>query len=159
MQDTTLIYLRKPETNEILLAMKKRRFGAGKLNGVGGKLEGSESVFENAEREVNEEIMVSIDSQDLHKVADITFIFDGKPEWNQHTHAFFIDKWIGEPQETEELLPEWFKIESLPYEKMWIDDPLWLPQALEGKKLSATFTFNEDGSKVLKSEVIEIKEF
>lgn len=36
-KETTLLLLRKE--NEILLAMKKRGFGTGKYNGVGGKIE------------------------------------------------------------------------------------------------------------------------
>lgn len=54
--ETTLLLLRKE--NKILLAMKKRGFGAGKYNGVGGKLEKSETPEEAMIREAKEEINI-----------------------------------------------------------------------------------------------------
>ena len=53
--ETTLLLLRKD--NEILLAKKKRGFGEGKYNGVGGKLEDGETPEEAMIRETEEEIM------------------------------------------------------------------------------------------------------
>ncbi len=54
--ETTLLLLRKG--NQILLAMKKRGFGAGKFNGVGGKLEENETLEDAMLRETKEEIDV-----------------------------------------------------------------------------------------------------
>lgn len=42
--ETTLCLLRK--NDKILLAMKKRGFGEGRYNGVGGKIEGNETPEE-----------------------------------------------------------------------------------------------------------------
>ncbi len=156
MQDTTLIYLYKPKEGEILLAMKKRGLGAGKWNGIGGKLEGNETVFENAVRETKEEICVDIKGEDLEKVADIDFFFDGKEEWDQHVHIFFLEKWQGEPMETEEMKPRWCKIDEIPYGDMWIDDILWMPRVFAGEKLKCAFTFNSDGSQILKQNIFVI---
>ena len=44
MLETTLCLLKKD--NRILLAMKKRGFGEGKYNGVGGKIENGETPEE-----------------------------------------------------------------------------------------------------------------
>jgi 8-oxo-dGTP pyrophosphatase MutT (NUDIX family) len=44
MRDKTLLFLHKPDEQKILLAMKKRGFGEGKWNGVGGKREPGESI-------------------------------------------------------------------------------------------------------------------
>ena len=57
MLETTLCLLKKD--NEILLAMKKRGFGEGKYNGVGGKIENGETPEEAMLRETQEEIAVT----------------------------------------------------------------------------------------------------
>lgn len=58
MTVTNLCFLIKDE--KVLLAMKKRGFGVGKWNGVGGKVKPGESVKMAVVREVFEEIRVSI---------------------------------------------------------------------------------------------------
>ena len=55
--ETTLCILRKE--NQILLAMKKRGFGKGKYNGVGGKIENGETPDSAMIRETEEEISVT----------------------------------------------------------------------------------------------------
>ncbi|MBR4418900.1 MAG: NUDIX domain-containing protein, partial [Clostridia bacterium] len=70
-KQTTLLYIIK--NNQILLAEKKRGFGVGKINGVGGKIEPGESIEQAMIRETQEEIGVTpINSQHL---ATITFQF------------------------------------------------------------------------------------
>ena len=158
MRDCTLIFLHRPKEKEILLAMKKRRFGTGKWNGVGGKLEGSESIIESAARETKEEICVDIRPEDLKQVATIDFFFDQNPDWDQRAHVFFAERWQGEPCETDEMKPEWFKTDAIPFEAMWIDDIFWLPRVLEGEKIKATFTFDKNGDIILDKKVENIKE-
>ncbi|MGI8637878.1 MAG: hypothetical protein ACR2KZ_20970, partial [Segetibacter sp.] len=46
------------------------------------------------------------------------------------------------PVETEEMSPQWFDIHKLPFDKMWSDDPDWLPHVLDGKKLTSCFIFD-----------------
>ncbi len=150
---TTLIFLYKPEEKKILLAMKKRRFGEGKWNGVGGKLNEGETILQALEREVKEEIAVTVKSGDMIQVATIDFSFKDNSEWNQQVHVFLTEKWEGEPVETEEMNPEWYSFDSLPYDKMWIDDIHWLPLVLEGKKIKANFKFNKSGDKILDMKV------
>ena len=55
--ETTLCLLKKD--NSILLAMKKRGFGSGKYNGIGGKIEKGETPDEAMIRETKEEIKVA----------------------------------------------------------------------------------------------------
>ena len=49
LREATLLFLVK--NGQVLLAMKKRGFGAGRWNGVGGKVHAGESVAETAVRE------------------------------------------------------------------------------------------------------------
>ncbi|HPO06171.1 MAG TPA: 8-oxo-dGTP diphosphatase [Candidatus Gracilibacteria bacterium] len=147
LRDVTLIFLVKKEQNQIqdiLLAMKKRGFGVNRWNGVGGKLEEGESIEEAAIREAQEEVSVQV--LDLLKVAEIDFHFPHNPKFNQKVHAYLCEKWEGEPQESEEMRPQWFKPENIPYPEMWPDDEFWLPQVLQGQKLRAKFIFGENDS-------------
>jgi len=92
MRQDTLVFLLKPETEEILLAMKKRGFGEGKFNGVGGKVTPGEMILAAAVREAKEEIGVDINPVDLVKVAELRFTFEGKPDWSIHCHTVFCTK-------------------------------------------------------------------
>lgn len=157
MRQDTLVFLLKPETEEILLAMKKRGFGEGKFNGVGGKVAASETIPSAAVREAKEEIGVDIDPADLMKVAELRFSFEEKPDWSIHCHTFFCTKWVGEPVESEEMAPRWFPIDMIPFDRMWIDDQYWLPLVLDGGKVDAAFHFNSDGSEILEKNVVRIQ--
>lgn len=129
---------------EILLAMKKRGFGAGKWNGVGGKIDlkkGDKNIADTAIRETKEEIGVNI--KELDKMAVLNFRFPYKREWDQDVHVFLARGWEGEPVESEEMRPKWFKTNELPYDKMWDDDKFWLPKILKGEKLKADFVFKK----------------
>ena len=46
----TLVFLRDVPNKRILLGYKKRGFGIGKWNGLGGKVETNESITEGAKR-------------------------------------------------------------------------------------------------------------
>ncbi|HTH92941.1 MAG TPA: 8-oxo-dGTP diphosphatase [Candidatus Paceibacterota bacterium] len=144
MTQTTLCFL--IDDQKILLAMKKRGFGTGKWNGVGGKVIAPETLEEAIIRETEEEIGVSIDSSDLQKVAVLSFHFiDEHADWNQQCHVYLSKVWKNEPQESEEMKPEWYAFADVPYDDMWIDDKLWLPLVIAGKKIEADFYFKEEG--------------
>ena len=153
MKERTLVFLYNPKEKRILLAMKKRGFGEGKWNGVGGKIEEGETVEEAAVREAHEEIGVLIAPERLSHVATIDFAFRDKPEFNQRVHVFFTDHWAGTPLESEEMRPKWFAVSRIPYKEMWIDDEHWLPRVLAGERVRASFTFGEGGETLLHKEV------
>jgi len=146
MRQTTLCLLIKE--NEVLLGMKKRRFGVGKWNGFGGKIDeekGDKNIMDALFREVKEE--TGVDIKDPQQVGIFHFRFPYKPEWDQDVHLFLVKNWEGEPQESEEMMPKWFKFQEIPYDQMWDDDKLWLPCILKGEKLEASFIFRE-GEKI-----------
>ena len=139
MKQSTLCLLIRD--GKILLAMKKRGFGVGKWNGVGGKVEKGEEIIDAVVRETKEEIGVL--ALNPEKVGVMHFVFPYKPEWDQDVHLFLVKDWQGEPEESEEMIPQWFSFSEIPYEKMWDDDKFWLPRVLRGEKLEADFIFKE----------------
>lgn len=138
--ELNLLYLIK--NNEILLGLKKRGFGEGRFNGIGGKAEKGESIEACMVREAQEEI--GITPTKFEKVADIVFdeYFKGEPTL-MHVHIFFADEWQGEPVESEEIKPKWFKKDKLPYDQMWPNDTFWMPQVIRGEKVIAKFVLDE----------------
>lgn len=137
----TLLILRRD--GEILLAMKKRGFGEGLYNGVGGKLHLGETIEEAMVRETQEEINVT--PLKYEKVAEFDFVQDANTDpWHMYMHTYVATEWEGEPVETEEMAPQWFPLDRIPYHKMWEDDPHWLPLVLAGEHVRGTFIFDED---------------
>jgi 8-oxo-dGTP pyrophosphatase MutT (NUDIX family) len=129
--------------NRVLLGYKKRGFGQGNLNGVGGKVDAGETVEEAAVRETHEEIGVKV--TEYQKVATVIFddlFYKGK-RGQSIMHCYIGTKWEGDPIETDEIAPEWFDIDKIPYDKMWADDEFWMPQVLRGEKIEARFRFND----------------
>lgn len=142
LRQATLCLLVKDD--RVLLAMKKRGFGEGKWNGVGGKPNPGEDIEDAAVRETFEEIGVKPSS--LKHTAVLNFYFPAvlkDKDWNQQVMVYIVDKWEGEPAESEEMAPKWFKHHEIPYDSMWPDDYLWLPKVLEGQFINADFYFDE----------------
>ncbi len=54
----------------------------------------------------------------------------------------------GEIVETEEMRPQWYEQDSIPYDKMWPDDEKWYPTMLEDKTFKAYYLF-EGHDKIL----------
>lgn len=145
MKLVSLLFLLRDD--KILLAMKKRRYGAGKWNGVGGKADPGESAEQAAIRECQEEIGVTPVNPKL--VGNLKFYEKDDPSFGHDCHIFTATKWRGDPVETEEMRPEWFDIKDIPYKQMWPDDELWLPRLLEGALFRGSVT--TDGSNELVS--------
>lgn len=133
--------------------MKKRGFGAGRWNGYGGKVE-EESIEDAAKRETAEEIKII--PTKIEQKAIITFTLPAIDHLVE-VHVFEIKEYEGEPKETEEMKPEWFEFDKIPYTDMWPDDEYWLPIFLEGKKFKAAFTFDKNDN-VLEHEISEVDE-
>jgi len=128
--------------NQILLGMKKRGFGEGKWNGFGGKVQEGETIEEAAEREVLEECGLKV--KNLEKFGQLDFEFRDKPGEILEVHMYKSGDFEGESKESDEMLPQWFKISQIPYDKMWSDDVYWLPLFLEGKNFTGCFLFDEN---------------
>ncbi len=144
LKKSTLVFLineKSGKVYEICLAMKKRGFGVGRWNGVGGKVEVNETIESAAKREALEEIGVSVG--ELNKVGELEFYFENNPSWDQLVTIYFCKKWSGDASESEEMKPQWFAVDKIPFKDMWPDDIFWLPEVLNGKLIKGSFTFGE----------------
>jgi 8-oxo-dGTP pyrophosphatase MutT (NUDIX family) len=135
--------------------MKKARFGAGKYNGFGGKVEPGETIAEAAARELAEESGVRVAPDQLAPVGHLTFLFPHRREWEQAVHVFAAHAWQGAPVESEEMRPSWFRVDEIPYDEMWDDDRFWLPLVLDGERVRATFVYQADNETVESFQIDE----
>ena len=125
---------------KILLIHKKLGLGAGKINGVGGRLEPGETPLQAAVREVEEELCIR--AIDPEKVGRLSFQFlDGLA---LEVTVFRSSSYKGTPTETGEAKPVWFDLDEIPYKKMWEDDRLWLPLVLTRTVFQGYFIFDGD---------------
>lgn len=128
---------------KILLGVKKRGFGAGKLVSPGGKVDPGETPYQAAIRETAEESGVKVNS--CVPVATVIFrdlYYKGEPE-TDIMHVYVSEDFDGEPVETDELIPEWHPIDEIPYNRMWKDAQYWMPDALRGKMVDCYFRYDE----------------
>lgn len=135
----TLCMLR--EGDKLLLGMKKRGFGEGWWNGFGGKLHDGESLEQAAFRELKEESGIQAKSVKKKGILQFDFVDDNK---RLEVHVFQVVEYLGEPVESEEMKPQWFPVDQLPFEKMWPDDIHWLPIFLEGHLFRGYFSFDKE---------------
>lgn len=124
---------------KVLLGLKKRGFGEGRWNGFGGKVELGETVENAARREVREE--AGIEVRKIEKVGILDFEFARDPIILQ-VHIFRADEFNGKPAETDEMRPEWYDKDEIPFHAMWPDDQYWFPLLLAGKKFQGKFWFD-----------------
>ncbi len=138
---STLLLLRKD--NQILLAKKKKGFGMGLFNGVGGKVEPGETIDQAMIRECQEEIHVTPTKYEKLGINTFEEYYKGEKA-HLIFHLYVATEWEGNPEESEEMSPQWFNINNIPYNEMFKDDTHWLPLALNNQKFLGYFTFNED---------------
>ncbi len=128
------------QADQILLIKKKRGLGAGKINGPGGRIEPGEAPEDAAVREVQEEVGVT--PVGITECGELSFQFsDG---YSLHVYVFRAPEAQGRVKETDEAVPLWTPLQSIPYDQMWADDVLWLPLMLERRPFVGRFLFDGD---------------
>ncbi|MEM7282734.1 MAG: 8-oxo-dGTP diphosphatase [Pseudomonadota bacterium] len=136
--NATLLFVVQDE--KILLIRKKRGLGAGKINGPGGRLEGSETPLECAVRETEEELFIQ--PSGITGYGQLDFQFTNG--YSLRCFVFRADEFTGDPTETDEAEPLWFNTKEIPYNEMWEDDRIWLPLLLQRQSFSGQFIFDDD---------------
>lgn len=139
----------------VLLGKKKRGFGVGRWNGFGGKVEAGETIEEAARREFREEAGIEIHA--LEKAGLVDFEFEGNPEILE-VHIFRAREYQGELTESDEMAPQWFPRDEIPFAEMWPDDPHWMPLFFAEKKFKGRFLFGE-GDSILEKNIEEVDIF
>jgi 8-oxo-dGTP diphosphatase/2-hydroxy-dATP diphosphatase len=85
----------------------------------------------------------------------IFFEFDDAVEKHLlEVHVYVASKYEGTITESEEMLPEWYDLNDIPYRFMWVDDVHWFPIMFSGKKFRAHFVFSD--FKTMKSFEIQL---
>lgn len=149
MREFTLAFVRKGD--QILLGKKLKKIGAGRWNGFGGKIESGETVEEAMARELVEEC--GLTALKSNKRAVLNFAFRDEPSKNLVVHVFEVTEFSGEPIDTDEMLPKWFDVNSVPYHEMLPADKSWFPPVLEGETVLANFTYTNSSDNTF--EVLE----
>ena len=137
--DTAVLTFIRQE-GRLLLILKKRGLGKGKINAPGGRIEPGETAEQAALRETREE--VGLTPLGLRFAGRLEFAFvDG---YSLRCHVFTASGFEGELTETDEADPFWCPEPEIPYDRMWADDRLWLPRMLAGRAFEARFVFEDD---------------
>lgn len=58
-----------------------------------------------------------------------------------HVFKADFDNIDHQPIETEEMMPQWFNYDDIPYDYMWLDDIYWYPLIFRNKFFRAYFVF------------------
>jgi mutator protein MutT len=144
---TTCVLCHIRDGARVLLQLKADgRFGAGRWNGPGGKITDGELPEEAMVREVREETGLTV--CDLRDHGTLTFYFGEATEPDFIVHVFSTERFEGDIQANEEGRLEWFPEDTLPYDRMWPDDRLWVPQLLAGRRFQGTFRLSDDMSQI-----------
>lgn len=150
--------------NQILLAIKKKKVGAGKWNGFGGKPEPSDmDIYHTAQRELFEETGcgISCHKNDLYPVGIVSFFFHKNetitPDWE--VVIFFVKKFTGIATSTSEMEnPMWFDFKKIPYENMMPADREFFPFVINEKHFTGIVRFDENQSAIVHSHFQEISQ-
>ena len=131
----------------------RRPLEAAQPSGTARKALPGESEAECAVREAGEEAGIAVDPGALAWRAELSFVFPARPELDAVVTVFFGQRWSGEPRESDEMVPEWFDVVSVPLGQMWDDEAYWLPQVMAGETFVGVISYDDDCKLVARAEL------
>ena len=137
-----------PGGQEVLLGLKQRGFGTGRIVGIGGHVEPGESDLDAAIREAFEETGFRVRPADLYDAGRVVFRFPAAPESDMSVALYRATEWTGVLTASDELDPQWHPVAALPTDRMWDDSRIWLPHVLRGERIDADITYDDAGALV-----------
>jgi 8-oxo-dGTP diphosphatase len=145
----TLLIRKGAAEDEVYLAVKTAKIGVGCINGIGGGLEGGESIDQCAIRETEEETGVVVRPQDLERRALIYC-----NNYNKRGEKFVCKLYVsvtrcfaGEPvlRPSSGLVDgKWYPLSRVPIKRMMFGDRVWATQVLEGKRIMGEIFYAPD---------------
>lgn len=143
IKKTTLVFVFDRPANKLLMIEKKRGQGAGKWNVPGGKFAAGETAAQAAVRECIEE--TGIKPHAVKEMGLLEFYFPESDSWDNICSVFTAEAFSGSLiASSEECDAHWVSLDSIPYDKMWDDDRLWVPLLLAGKKFHRIYWFDKN---------------
>ena len=122
--------------NTLLLGEKKKgEVGTGVLCGPGGKLDPGETLEECLVRETREELEIELDPASLDLATIIDFYSGGAVDFRVYIYRARVLS--GEIHETADMIPAWYPIDAVPFDRTYEADRHWLPKVLAGEKFNA----------------------
>lgn len=138
----------------VLLGLKNRGFGAGKIVGLGGHVEPGEDAWDATCREVEEEAGLVIQPRDLVHRAEVFFSCPSDPSWDSTVSVFVANRWTGQLTASEEITPAWYETSELPLGLMWDDARYWFPRLMRSSDtLRARILFDEGKRRVVSADL------
>lgn len=147
-----LVTLRRQGVDEVLLGLKKRGFGEGRIVAPGGKIDAGETPHEAAVRELHEE--TGLRALTLDPVGVLDFAFPDDPQTPDLTaHVFVTSRVEGAAASSDELDVVWVPVDSVPHPRMWPDAAHWLPRALAHDLRHAQFVYAGSGDRLVSASL------
>jgi len=127
---------------KILLGEKRKgEIGTGVLSGPGDKLDPGETLPECLVRETREELEIELDPASLELVAVIDFYAAGEVDFC--VYVYRTETFFGELRETDDMIPAWYPLEDLPFDRMFDSDIHWFVRTACGEKFRANVYYRE----------------
>lgn len=125
----TLGFIMSPDKKQTLLVYRNKRpedQHLGKYNGLGGKMEPGEHIYDCLKREIYEEAGISCDQAVLRGTINWTGFGPHGEDW--FGFIYRVDTYKGEPKmSNEEGILEWHPVSELENLPMWEGDRYFLP--------------------------------
>lgn len=64
------------------------------------------------------------------------------------SHVFVVRRWAGQVRGCDEIEPDWYPVDQIPFARMWDENRVWLPHVVRGERVEAQVTYGADNARV-----------